>query len=106
MVGQENISLPETRRRLISSRNLVSFDIHSVISLVDPFIKVPVKGLDDKTVIDIACGPQHSVALDSQGLVLSKFSDTSLKYSKLRVRVGLQRLLSAWTGQPTGCAHP
>ncbi|KAG2090817.1 hypothetical protein BD769DRAFT_1371466, partial [Suillus cothurnatus] len=23
--------------------------------------------LDDKTIIDIACGPQHSVALDSQG---------------------------------------
>ncbi|KAG1881884.1 regulator of chromosome condensation 1/beta-lactamase-inhibitor protein II, partial [Suillus tomentosus] len=26
-------------------------------------------GLDEKTIIDIACRPQHSVALDSQGLV-------------------------------------
>jgi hypothetical protein len=66
MVGRENI-LPEIRRRLTLRWNLVSFDIHLVTSLADPFVKVPVKGLDDKTIIDIACGPQHSVALDSQG---------------------------------------
>ncbi|KIJ65345.1 hypothetical protein HYDPIDRAFT_88099 [Hydnomerulius pinastri MD-312] len=30
---------------------------------------IPVKGLDDKTIVDIVCGPQHSVAIDSQGVV-------------------------------------
>ncbi|KAG2098284.1 regulator of chromosome condensation 1/beta-lactamase-inhibitor protein II [Suillus discolor] len=45
----------------IITGNKTAFDIET-----EP---VPVKGLDDKTIIDIACGPQHSVALDSQGLV-------------------------------------
>lgn len=45
----------------IITGNKTAFDIET-----EP---IPVKGLDDKTIIDIACGPQHSVALDSQGLV-------------------------------------
>jgi hypothetical protein len=67
MVGRENISLPETRRRLTLKPSLVSFDILLETSLADLFVKVPVKGLDDKTIVDIACGQQHSVALDSDG---------------------------------------
>jgi alpha-tubulin suppressor-like RCC1 family protein len=31
------------------------------------FVAVPVKGLSDKTIVQIACGQQHSVALDSEG---------------------------------------
>ncbi|KAF9233720.1 regulator of chromosome condensation 1/beta-lactamase-inhibitor protein II [Melanogaster broomeanus] len=30
---------------------------------------IPVKGLEDKTITDIVCGPQHSVAIDDQGVV-------------------------------------
>jgi alpha-tubulin suppressor-like RCC1 family protein len=67
MAGRENISLPETRRRLTLKPSLVSFRHSFRTSPADFFVKVPVKGLDDKTVIDIACGQQHSVALDSEG---------------------------------------
>ncbi|KAG2143761.1 regulator of chromosome condensation 1/beta-lactamase-inhibitor protein II [Suillus bovinus] len=45
----------------IITGNKTAFDVET-----EP---IPVKGLDDKTIIDIACGPQHSVALDSQGFV-------------------------------------
>ncbi|EMD39122.1 hypothetical protein CERSUDRAFT_46878, partial [Gelatoporia subvermispora B] len=30
---------------------------------------IPVKGLDNKHIVDIACGAQHSVALDAEGMV-------------------------------------
>ena len=28
---------------------------------------VPVKGLDEKSIVQIACGQQHSIALDKEG---------------------------------------
>ena len=31
------------------------------------YLSVLVRGLDDKKIIQIACGQQHSVALDSEG---------------------------------------
>ena len=30
-------------------------------------VAVPVKGLDDKKIVQIACGQQHSIALDEDG---------------------------------------
>jgi len=33
--------------------------------------EVLVKGLEDKKIVQIACGPQHSIALDSTGLAIS-----------------------------------
>ncbi|KAF8550733.1 RCC1/BLIP-II [Imleria badia] len=45
----------------ITTGNKTAYDIET-----EP---VPVKGLDDKTIIDIVCGAQHSVAIDTQGVV-------------------------------------
>ncbi|KAH7919448.1 RCC1/BLIP-II [Leucogyrophana mollusca] len=45
----------------IVTGNKTAFDIE--------YEPIPVRGMDDKTITDIACGPQHSVAIDSQGLV-------------------------------------
>lgn len=32
---------------------------------------VPVKGLEDKKIVQVACGQQHTIALDETGWVLS-----------------------------------
>ncbi|KAH0836905.1 regulator of chromosome condensation 1/beta-lactamase-inhibitor protein II [Lanmaoa asiatica] len=45
----------------ITTGNKTAYDIET-----EP---VPVKGLDDKTITDIVCGAQHSVAIDIQGVV-------------------------------------
>ncbi|KAH7891008.1 regulator of chromosome condensation 1/beta-lactamase-inhibitor protein II [Phlebopus sp. FC_14] len=45
----------------ITTGNKTAYDIEA-----EP---IPVRGLDDKTITDIACGPQHSVAIDSRGVV-------------------------------------
>ncbi|KAI9439493.1 regulator of chromosome condensation 1/beta-lactamase-inhibitor protein II [Lactarius psammicola] len=45
----------------IATGNRTGFDIES-----DP---IPVKGLDEKKIVHIACGQQHSIALDEEGLV-------------------------------------
>ncbi|KAI9572017.1 regulator of chromosome condensation 1/beta-lactamase-inhibitor protein II [Boletus coccyginus] len=45
----------------ITTGNKTAYDIET-----EP---VPVKGLDDKTIADIVCGAQHSVAIDIQGVV-------------------------------------
>ncbi|KAF8448724.1 regulator of chromosome condensation 1/beta-lactamase-inhibitor protein II [Boletus edulis BED1] len=45
----------------ITTGNKTAYDIET-----EP---VPVKGLDDKTIVDIVCGAQHSVAIDTQGVV-------------------------------------
>ncbi|KAI9433482.1 RCC1/BLIP-II [Lactarius indigo] len=45
----------------IATGNRTGFDIES-----EP---IPVKGLDDKKILHIACGQQHSIALDDEGLV-------------------------------------
>ncbi|KAH9989909.1 regulator of chromosome condensation 1/beta-lactamase-inhibitor protein II [Russula compacta] len=45
----------------IATGNRTGFDIES-----EP---IPVKGLDDKQIVQIACGQQHSIALDEDGIV-------------------------------------
>ncbi|KAG9308047.1 regulator of chromosome condensation 1/beta-lactamase-inhibitor protein II [Chiua virens] len=45
----------------ITTGNKTAYDIET-----EP---VPVKGLDDKAITDIVCGAQHSVAIDTQGVV-------------------------------------
>ncbi|KAI0290568.1 regulator of chromosome condensation 1/beta-lactamase-inhibitor protein II [Russula brevipes] len=45
----------------IATGNRTGFDIES-----EP---IPVKGLDDKKIVQIACGQQHSIALDEDGIV-------------------------------------
>ncbi|KAF8264509.1 regulator of chromosome condensation 1/beta-lactamase-inhibitor protein II [Lactarius quietus] len=45
----------------IATGNRTGFDIES-----EP---IPVKGLDEKKIVHIACGQQHSIALDEDGLV-------------------------------------
>ncbi|KAH9971036.1 regulator of chromosome condensation 1/beta-lactamase-inhibitor protein II [Lactifluus volemus] len=45
----------------IATGNRTGFDIES-----DP---IPVKGLDDKKIVQITCGQQHSIALDEDGIV-------------------------------------
>ncbi|KAH7910251.1 regulator of chromosome condensation 1/beta-lactamase-inhibitor protein II [Hygrophoropsis aurantiaca] len=45
----------------IVTGNKTAFDIE--------YEPIPVKGMDEKFITDIACGPQHAVAIDSQGLV-------------------------------------
>jgi alpha-tubulin suppressor-like RCC1 family protein len=38
---------------------------------------VPVKGLDDKKIVQIACGQQHSIALDDEGYELRYISGSA-----------------------------
>ncbi|KAG6332897.1 hypothetical protein ID866_6193 [Astraeus odoratus] len=45
----------------ITTGNKTAFDIEP-----EP---IPVKGLDDSVITDIACGPQHAIAIDTQGIV-------------------------------------
>ncbi|KAI9455036.1 RCC1/BLIP-II [Russula earlei] len=45
----------------IATGNRTAFDIES-----EP---IPIKGLDDKKIVQIACGQQHSIALDEDGIV-------------------------------------
>jgi len=40
-----------------------------MIGFADAPFLVPVKGLDDTFITNIACGPQHSIAIDSRGQV-------------------------------------
>ncbi|KAI0041832.1 RCC1/BLIP-II [Auriscalpium vulgare] len=46
----------------IATGNRTAFDVES-----DP---IPVKGIDDKKIVDVSCGQQHTIAIDDEGLVL------------------------------------
>lgn len=64
---------------------------------------VPVKGLDDKKIVQIASGQQHSIALDEDGYArgsnLGKHELTVFP-SQYRIRLGLQWLLSSGPWEP------
>lgn len=56
---------------------------------------VPVKGLDDKIIVQIACGQQHSIALDKEGYAHGFIEKRRLIISRTQycIRMGLQWLL-------------
>jgi hypothetical protein len=80
---------------------------------------VPVKGLDDKKIVQIASGQQHSIALDEDGYAPSSNlgkDELTVFPSQHCIRLGLQWLLSSgpWeskrrfnsTGCPSGMSCP
>ena len=68
---------------------------------------VPVRGLDGKKITQIACGQQHSIAMDSDGYVELRISSTlMLSLLQCRLCMGLQRVLPSRVGKPTRRSHP
>ena len=70
--GRANTSLPETRRLTTYTTIRVSLLLSCVGRVSSQCIHWPavsVKALDGKHITQIACGPQHSIALDSEGVV-------------------------------------
>lgn len=68
MAKPVNILSPQARLRSILSGSPVSPLFVYNFVLINVYL-VPVKGLDGREIVQIACGQQHSVALTSEGYV-------------------------------------
>lgn len=71
---QEHISCKRERLCLMLNPNHVSSPLYHLVGTTLIYILVLVKGLDGKKIVQIACGQQHSVALDDEGYVYTILS--------------------------------
>ena len=72
---------------------------------------VLVRGLAERKIVQIACGPQHALALDSDGCAVLYSLDphvpslTAIYAGQTCVRLGVQRVLPSRAGKPAGRAR-